>query len=383
MLDRDISKTIALCYKFYLAHAKEDRTLVAESDLFKKVENTLRYSFLGLSMQQQGGFPGWEADKDHPGFMTRISPPGATRVPFFSVPMFPSDIALQSVWELGQDLKLAPETVICLSGSMVVLKAAIISSDLDFVEYVKVEKGTLASLPNRVRDTSARKFQKLKLGSRVWEKSDLKRRKKALKEIDEAISVIDPRDSLTSSGKLDFLVNPSALRPCDLSNILIFCDGSWNSFAKKRTHAAQEAVLDLSFSIPHDLIDPFAMGKYVDFLWNEQMRFFNDKNYTKALKRLLSLSRVCFLPKISDSIKTFFETNLGFLENEVQEIDMLLSHVNCAKFRGRETWIKKLTIARMLASAAVDAAKAAHDDPRDPRRFTKSVADKVGAEIGA
>ncbi len=370
---------MALCHKFYLENAKEDRALIAKSDLFEKLESVLRNSFLGFSKLQQGSFPGWEADRDHPGFMTRISPPGATRVPFFSVPMCPSEKELESVWELGQDLKLAPETVICLSGSMVVAKAAIISSDLDFIEYVKVEKSTLASLPERVRDTSARKFQELKLGPHVWKKSDLKRHKKALKEIDDAISAIDPGDSITSSGKLDLLVNPRVLRPCDLSNIWIFCDGSWNSVAKKRTHAAQEAILSLSFSIPHDLTDPFAIGKYVNLLWVEQERFFNDHNYTKALKRLLSLTRICLLPEISDNIKTYFETSCELLEKEVREIDELMHRINFAKFKGREDWIEKLTVARKRASAGVDVVKAAHDNPRE---FTKSTANKVGVKIG-
>ncbi len=63
----------------------------------------------------------------------------------------------------------------------------------------------------------------------------------------------------------------------------------------------------------------------------------------------------------------------------MREIDELMHRINFAKFKGREDWIEKLTVARKRASAGVDVVKAAHDNPRE---FTKSTANKVSVKIG-
>lgn len=151
-----------------------------------------------------------------------------------------------------------------------------------------------------------------------------------------------------SSGKIDYIVKHKKNRPTDVSNVLIFCDNSWSSKAFEKTFPAQEACVSPTVILPNKLNDPFELGRYICWLQNEVNDQLAAGKYLKAIKRTLSLSRICFLSSIADEIVEYLEGSKEPLILENEEINALIQAVELSDHSERKQWVNDLKLSRKI-----------------------------------
>jgi hypothetical protein len=83
------------------------------------------------------------------------------------------------------------------------------------------------------------------------------------------------------------------------------------------------------------------MGRYVSFLNEEAFSTFASGEFTKSLKRYLSLARLCFLGPISEKITKFIDASPDFIAKEIQSISNLIETLNSLDLN-IEGWIEEL-----------------------------------------
>lgn len=309
--------------------------------MFAHIKEALGHYLLGLSTLHEGAFPGWKADEDYPGYMIRIDPPVVMRAPYHIVCAFPSETVLDAIWHLSRKVKTLPTSVLCLSGSAAIMKSSISICDIDFCEYIKGKPDDMAkALSAKMAAGSDLFFRSIRVGS---EKADPSFKQADVQAKLQSMSANDPE---RSHAKIDFVGKPEGLRPSDISNVIIFCDKNWHSASLQRSFAAQEAHLDPIAVVPNILCEPFEMGRYVEFLLSEATAYGAKGDFAKALKRCLSLARLCFLSAKSEEITRFITDSPEFLEREIKAIDDLITELG-ASSRNSGEWIDELKWARL------------------------------------
>ncbi|WP_306028958.1 hypothetical protein [Stappia sp. MMSF_3263] len=295
-------------------------------------------SFLsGFSILHEGAYQGWIADEKHPGYLIRVDPPAVVRAPYHIVPAFPSERELDAIWLLSRKVRTLRDSIVCLSGSAAVIKSSVTNGDFDFCEYVSSDHADIFnSLTNKFRNEDDLYFEKLYFDGRIWGAED------DFSDIECALNGIDPSISNTSFGKIDFFGKVKGFRPCDVSNVMIFCDDDWRSAAMDKTFAAQEVHMVPTLAVPNELADPYEIGRYIHWLLGQARIYFEDQNYVKALKRCLSLSRVCFLGDLSDKITNFIINSCDFKMREIEEIKIIVERISSSKFEKSHLWREEL-----------------------------------------
>ena len=220
------------------------------------------------------------------------------------------------------------------------MKSSISICDIDFCEYITGKPDDVANaLMKKMSANDNLFFRRIRVGSA--------KPGKALGEADirARLQSMNAGDPELSHAKIDFVGKPDGMRPSDVSNIIIFCDKDWHSASLRRSFAAQEAHLDPIAVVPNMLCEPFEMGRYVEFLLSEAHAYSAKGDFAKALKRCLSLARLCFLSAISEEITGFITNSPEFLEREVKSIDDLIADLSSSSPDLQE-WIEELESVR-------------------------------------
>jgi hypothetical protein len=93
-----------------------------------------------MSLLQEALFKGWEADTQHPGYLTKCERHFVLRVPFHLLSAFPPGDFLDHIWRISRLVKTDDQSVICISGSSATFEVTKAVTDIDFCEYIKFEK---------------------------------------------------------------------------------------------------------------------------------------------------------------------------------------------------------------------------------------------------
>lgn len=333
--NREPHKIFAACLNFYRSNPGLGLD-IRGSSITARLTDSLEGYLLGLSIMHQSIYPGWIADKDHPGFMIRVEPPVVMRAPYHLICAFPSETTLEAIWHLSQKVRTLPTSVLCLSGSSAILKSAVWVSDIDFCEYVNCSGDTFASaMSDKVQAKRELVCRQVKVGPKTSAYPS------NVAEIEAHLRAVNPTSPDLSHAKIDFIGKPDGMRPTDISNLIIICDDKWKSASISRTFAAQEAQLDPVVAVPNALCDPYEIGRYISFVHEQAADYLTAENYPKALKRCLSLSRLCFLGPISEQITDFIETSPEFLERDIQAVSDLLAEIQNAEIN-LSKWVEEL-----------------------------------------
>jgi hypothetical protein len=294
-------------------------------------------------LQQEASFPGWTADRDHPGYLIRPEGPVILRTPFHLVPIFPTEDFLKDVWRISRLVKTSPQSVICVSGSICTTKVTRAVNDIDFCEYINFEKPDTV---DRIAVKFARNedfiFKRLQFNGKTWTNPlDMPNMK-------EHLSYIDAQKKSLATAKIDYIVKIGSFRPYEVSNVMIFCDDCWSSAARDRTFAAQEVLLDASIRIPNEICNPFEMGRYAFYLYQQVLDLLKDKKYLKSINRALLLSRIHDILDLTDTIKRFLESRPEVYDHEIEEIDKLIDELDKIDKLAYEAWASDLKAERKL-----------------------------------
>jgi hypothetical protein len=125
--------------------------------------------------------------------------------------------------------------------------------------------------------------------------------------------------------KVDYIGEVDCLGVSEISNVIIIVGKDGKSAGFARTFAAQEAPLVPVDWLPNRMDDPFEMGRYVDWLTASITELSNQGNMRKCLKRCASLSRVLFVPEISDAIMNLLTKSTIMLSYKIKGLSELTS----------------------------------------------------------
>ena len=373
-VDKKLIYIYAACLDYYKTNGCSLSKLRPGGHYFK-LENDLNRWLLINSEIQKLRFPGWDVDNDNPGYLLRLDAPKFFRVPYHLVPALPALEALEAIWDLSQDIRTLSGSVISLSGSGAMIQSSVIIGDLDFCEYVPSDFVSIKKFLKSQFDRSCIIVDKIKFDN------------KACDELGEpfdslCLERIDPHQTAYSYGKVDYVARPGNLRPMGVSNVMIFCDENWESAAKERTFAAQEALFSSIEILPNAFGSPIEVGRYVNWLIGQIEEYYNNNNFTKCLKRCLSLSRLCFEDAVSDSITEFIRNSLEFHENELVEVSRLSDFLSHSAHCAATDWRSRLEIvSRILNVQLEDIAKRNSGHNGKIRDFTFNIATALLSEL--
>lgn len=357
MLDRNIADVIILCERFYRENQSGAPNSLRQSDIFSKYSEILESAFVGYSTLQKAVHPGWGVDNDHPGYLFKVVGRCTYRVPYFLVPVFPAESLMNSVWEIAEKIKTSDGSVICISGSSATFLITESINDFDFCEYVNEnDPGFRVNALRKIADNSDMMCTSVKFGSfrggRPFDEAN----------ISEALDKLAAQQEEQSSGKMDYVICSREFRICDVSNVIIVCDENSQSQSMQKTFAAQEGVLGASMQIPNQICDPFEIGRYANWL-KEQIKLYVGKgDHPKALKRAISLSRLCFLSEITDRIQDLCKKSTFLQEKELNEIRDLVERLKTMDEFVPNAWYDELKLSEEIKALEINRRKLASKD---------------------
>ncbi len=345
-LDRTISGLIARCSHFYMQNFDVDRIIVERSAAFGRIKSALEKALNGTCMLQESIYEGWIADKSSPGYLVRESRQTAVKVPYHLVPVFPSIDLIDRIWRLSRQIKTSPSSVVCLSGSLNLYEALGSFNDLDFCEYLKHEAEDFP-------DCVAKKVQRDITPFCVGAKIGLSKvgYPFSVPDIQTLVAKMDCASEELSHGKLDYVATDEDGLPYEISNVLIVCNSAGESAAKNRTFVAQETILDEAVWSPTELSNPFEVGRYIVWLLAQVEDYRNVGNYQKALKRALSLCRVCGFSERTREIAKLCSIYPNVLRSEIEALDNLRDTIRLKAIPDCNRMLVRLEIERQLKDA--------------------------------
>lgn len=347
MVDFNPHLFVKQCFDIYAAHEYDQLEALRKTDHYKALQKKLMQYLDFCTDAQSFAFSSWTADKDHLGYLRKTEVAFSVRAPYHIVPAFPDSVALNELHELSKAIRTDGRSMLCLSGSMAILKSAVSVSDIDFCEYVKPNND--GSWPRNILkevDTLDRKITKFKLfEDNQWN------RPVPRDQVKEKLTKIDPENVDFSFGKADYLADMKSFRPCETTNLMIFCDLKMDSASLHRSFPAQEVPMSAAAWIPNTFADVYQMGRYYSFLACQGRDYFEKGNPIKSIKRFLSLSRLSFMSETSTEISNFINESSEFAAKEISDIDDVISQLKPVNFPERNSWIEKLERDRAITIA--------------------------------
>jgi hypothetical protein len=265
-------------------------------------------------------YPGYEADKDHAGYLIKFEPPIFFRVPYHVLPTFPTGDELEALWQLSRAIRSGDRSVISLSGSNVMRKIFDIVGDIDFCECFPVtDIDGFDRIASNMDGNGRIACLRLAFAGRKWRYpwGDDRPTKEVFAK------TIDSSDADRSTMKVDYVGDVDHLGVIEITNLIIAVDENGNSAGLTRTFAAQEAPLVPIDSLPNQMNDPFEMGRYIHWLTNSIEKLSEQGDMRKCLKRCASLSRVLFVSEIADAIANLAGTSSILLSHKVSELEKI------------------------------------------------------------
>ena len=253
-------------------------------------------------------------DTDHPGYLIKTDWPMVLRVPYHVLPVFPESTDLRALWDISRQIRSSSDSVICISGSNAIRKLFDIVNDIDYCEYLSLPNAdALRRLSSNISIDGDLRCLRVSLGKEQWA-HPWARGKPGVDYFEENAR---PDDKDRSSCKYDYVGRVERFGVIEITNVILLLDAEGNSASLKRTFAAQEAPLVAVDWIPNKLADPWELGRYVDWLIAAVSEEKSKGNFAKCLKRSASLSRVMFLPDITEAIADLADNSGVLIEQKL------------------------------------------------------------------
>ena len=296
------------------AYVKQRATLpeLAEGAHLDMLNASVLSMLSALAVLHQSMFPGWKADATNPGYLVRQVPPAFFRVPVHLAPLFPDDASLREVWELAHRIRTDESSIIYISGSSAVRRIFEYVDDIDFCEYMpKSGRQLAASVLLKLSDSRDQCCMQVAFDNHKWLRPLIS------SNIAEQLEMASHDVLERSRVKLQYVAKREQTRPFDVSNVIIVCNEHFQSKGSERTFAYQEGQVAAVDYVPNRLTNALELGRYILFLIDEVEHYRARTNPLKALKRALSLTRVCWLNDFSMRIKTFLDSSCLMIDHEI------------------------------------------------------------------
>jgi hypothetical protein len=260
---------------------------------------------------------GYIADTHHAGYL--IKKDALFRVPYHVLPTFPTGDEFEALWQLSRTIRSGDRTVISISGSNVLRRVFDIVGDVDFCEYFPVLHYVdgFDKLASNLDGTRRIACLRLAFADKKWAYPEKRLSKQFFAKM------INSSDEYRSSMKVDYVGDIDHLGVTEITNVIIAVDENWDSASLRKTFAAQEAPLVPIESLPNQMDDPIEMGRYIHWLAISIAELRKKGDMRKCLKRCASLSRVLFLPDITNDIADLASRSAIFLSHKLGELERL------------------------------------------------------------
>jgi hypothetical protein len=326
--DRQLATIFRGCEEYYLTNASRARK---RGDAYKRMQKALTAILQSMAVVHAALYPGYEADKDHPGYLIKFEPPVFFRVPYHVLPTFPTGDELETLWQVSRAIRSGDRSLISLSGSNVMRRIFDIVGDIDFCEYFPVnDVDGFDKIAANMDGNGRIACLKLAFAGKKWRYPwGTDRPTKAV-----FAKMVDSSDPDRSTMKVDYVGDVDRLGVTEITNLIIAVDESWNSAGFAKTFAAQEAPLVPIDLLPNQMNDPFEMGRYINWLTNSIEELRDEGDMRKCLKRCAALSRVLFVPEIADDIAKLVSTSTILLsqkEGELAKLSAMLKPLKDAR----------------------------------------------------
>lgn len=293
---KDFQEAAALC--MWLFQNPDYLSKPNVQDSLRQLKEFLEDTWISLCQFRAARFKGWTADTKFKGYLIIKSSSTIVRVPYHLADFFPNGEALEELCRIASRVQVAPDGVICISGSSTYLEALKYIADIDYCEYAPLDKndGWCDRFVNILYESLKKQENQLICVKGVIFDSERKR-----------ISTI--RHNETTSGnarlshaRLDFI----ALfleKVIEVTNLVLPIDrmNSKDDPTLEKSFALQEAPVNEGNWIPQQLLNPLSLGTYADFL-REEVQKKKEEEPIKAAKRALSLARIIGFWQEGDSI---------------------------------------------------------------------------------
>jgi hypothetical protein len=318
VLDKPLNGTLLACLEYYRVNP-DPRT--RRTQLYNTLKTSLSDFLSGMAQVQRTNYSGWEIDNEHPGYLIKVEGSMVARVPYHVLPTFPTDVALQAAWYLSRAVRSADDSIICLSGSNVLRRIFEIVGD----EYLKLPgKNTRTKLDSNLQGNDDLVCLRVAVGADKWEYPW--RPGKVTGSI--LARKLNPNSDENCKMKFDYAGAVDTIGVTDISNIIVAIDKAGNSLGLKKTFPPQEAPLGAIDVLPNQMADPWEMGRYIEWLVDSILSYRDSGDMCKCLKRCASLSRVLFLPDVTDRIVKLARQTRVLLERRIDDLGELETNLS-------------------------------------------------------
>lgn len=235
---------------------------------------------------------------DAPGYVFVTQAEASFAVPFFFVDIFPDGALLSEINELAKKIRVANDSMICLSGSGCSLGSNIPIGDLDFCEYLNGVDEVLAErlvVATRI-ESSNLVCMRVTLGPKMfW-------RRPWGAELQKPTKIFFKRATgallRSKHRKIDYIAQTNSLGVLEVTNKLVALDFAYSEIGEaSSSFSMQEVPVGDSSWAPRNLSNPIEVGRYVTWLMSEiRAQITKSKNAprfaVKALRRALPLARI-------------------------------------------------------------------------------------------
>jgi hypothetical protein len=320
-LDRSLWHIFTTCRDYYVTNPG-DRAKLRRNQTYKLVQKTLTSTLRAMAELHALTYPGCIVDKRHPGYLIKFEPPMYFRVPYHVLPAFPTGDEFEALWQLSRTIRSGDRTVIAISGSNVLRKVFDIVGDVDFCEYFPAHDiDGFDKMASNLDGTERIACLRLSLADKKWAYpwGEDKPTKEFFKKM------INSSDEYRSSMKVDYVGDIDHLGVTEITNVIIAIDENGESASLGKTFAAQEAPIGPIDQLPNQMNDPIEMGRYINWLSISIADLRQKGDMRKCLKRCASLSRVLFVPDITEDIADLAGRSPILLSHKMRELKKLLT----------------------------------------------------------
>lgn len=295
----EVLQVLGMCAKLAPTFATSEPGKAARSVL-DAMQSAIEDLWELLAAIAAATFQGATVDSAHPGYLIRDQ----VLVPFYLLEDLPGTNELGELVALGLSLRVAPNGVICLSGSTALLGTLRFVGDIDYCEYAAPgtysTEDIVASTSAHAGRTACPLCERVKVMNPKWSQS--------CSAWDSSSSVELTRRIDTERAyqlKLDFITNTQSAGTVEATNVALLLVAGREDEIVRASFAAQEVPIPGSV-LPRPLCEPLQLGRYINFLI-EQVEHYADTSPVKALKRALSLARILMLPQWDETLIEYLQ----------------------------------------------------------------------------
>jgi uncharacterized protein YsxB (DUF464 family) len=253
------------------------------------------FSAVARGIASHPSYSRWTADDASPGYLVARVAGFELRAPWNVVTDFADDAVLGEFLGHAATVKLKGDSVICLSGSLLMKSVVGAISDVDLCEYVAGTDQGFPKVAAQAMSTDGPEVICFQIGAHVAQ---------GLSPTPKSVSIERPWSKESSeeflrsvavagTGKCDFAVISQSEGVVEMTKIVLHVDsrypdteGAWDL-----SFPFQEMVVNGGSWVPRRLASPQSVGRYVVWLFRE-VEHHASSAPVKAAKRALSLARI-------------------------------------------------------------------------------------------